>query len=95
MIAAATIGLCYLTQAVAKLFGIELPDTELMCDFIMPKTPTPRFLEAVDRCQQTSDRVKIEERISDEITIRSFVRQIAKNPVTGHIAIEVIVLAMI
>ena len=26
VIAAATIGLCYLTQAVAKLFGIELPD---------------------------------------------------------------------
>ncbi len=26
MIAAATIGLCYLTQAVAKTFGIELPD---------------------------------------------------------------------
>ena len=26
VIAAATIGLCYLTQAVAKLFGVELPD---------------------------------------------------------------------
>ena len=26
VIAAATIGLCYLTQTVAKLFGIELPD---------------------------------------------------------------------
>ena len=28
VIAAATIGLCYLTQTVAKLFGIELPDQE-------------------------------------------------------------------
>jgi len=28
VIAAATIGLCYLTQAVAKLFGIELPDQQ-------------------------------------------------------------------
>lgn len=28
IIAAATIGLCYLTQTVAKLFGIDLPDQE-------------------------------------------------------------------
>ena len=28
VIAAATIGLCYLTQTVAKLFGIELPDQQ-------------------------------------------------------------------
>ena len=30
MIAAATIGLCFLTQGVAKLFGIDLPDQEQM-----------------------------------------------------------------
>ena len=28
VIAAATIGLCFLTQAVAKLFGVELPDQQ-------------------------------------------------------------------
>ena len=30
VIAAATIGLCFLTQGVAKLFGIDLPDQEQM-----------------------------------------------------------------
>ena len=78
-----------------RSFGIELPDTELIFDFVMPKTPTLDFLEAVERCRTSTDWVKIEERVSDEITIRSFIRKIACNPVTGNVAILIVVLAML
>ena len=60
----------------------------------MPDVPGAAFMNMVMQCAQDAKRAIVDEKISDKITVHSFIRQVAVNPVTGSVAIAVAVLAV-
>ena len=61
---------------------------------LMPDAVGTAFLNAVMRCSKDGNRAIVDEKISKNTTVHSFIRRVAVNPVTGTAAIAVAVLAI-
>ena len=77
-----------------KTFGMMFVDAEMEYAN-MPDVPGSAFMRAVLRCSRDGNRAIVDERVSEDTTVHSFVRRIAVNPATGVAAVAVAVLAVI
>ena len=59
-----------------------------------PAGPGTPFMKMVRQCCEQGGRTIIDERMPDNSVVHSYVRRIAENPVTGAVAIVVVVLAI-
>ncbi len=60
-----------------------------------PLGTNPFFEEIVKKCCESGDRIFFDEKLPDDITIRSLIRRIGANPVTGNRAVAIAVLSVI
>ena len=60
----------------------------------MPDVPGVSFMNTVMQCARDGNRAIVDEKIGDKITVHSFIRQVAVNPVTDTVAVAVAVLAV-
>lgn len=74
-------------------FGFDLSDPET--EYSVPKEgPGSAFMKAVEKCRNNGNRAFVDEEVRDGSTVRSFVRIIAANQVTGTESVAIAVLSI-
>ena len=73
---------------------INLPDEQIF-DLLLPEQPGKNFMANVQRCRESEDWVSLSEKIRDGFAVNAFARRLNVNPVTGAMAMAVVVLAML
>ena len=76
-----------------RAFGFNLSDPET--EYTVPKKgPGSSFMKAVEQCRNNGNRAFVDEEMDDGSTVRSFVRRISVNPVTGTESVAIAVLSI-
>jgi len=78
-------------EFVRNAVGITMQD-EALQHVRLAQQPDPVFVDALKRCSTEGETILLDGRYKDKITINSFLRRIAVNPVTGAVAVAVVVL---
>ena len=76
-----------------RAFGFDLSDPET--EYSVPKEdPGSSFMKAIERCRNNGNRAFVDEIIRDGSIVRSFVRRIAVNQITGTESVAIAVLSI-
>ena len=76
-----------------RAFGFDLSDPER--EYSVPKEgPGSSFMKAIEQCQNNGNRAFLDEEMADGSIVRSFVRRIAVNQVTGTESVAIAVLSI-
>jgi hypothetical protein len=76
-----------------RAFGFDLSDPET--EYSVPKEgPGSSFMKAIERCRNNGNRAFVDEKIKDGSIVRSFVRRIAVNQITGTESVAIAVLSI-
>ena len=75
-----------------RCYGIPLP-VEDFRNVELPALTGRRYAELLPVCEETADWVKVTEKLGNGGTSQSFIRLVKTNPVTGAVALLVVVLA--
>ena len=78
-----------------RYIGFEMEEGQQVVLPVASLESRSPFTEAVVRCRDTGNWEILRETLKDGKNIQAFVRQIAKNPVTGKAAVALIVLAVV
>ena len=80
-------------EFMSRAFGFDLSDPKT--EFFVPNEgPGSSFMKAIEQCRNNGNRAFVDEEIKDGSIVRSFVRIIAVNQVTGTESVAIAVLSI-
>jgi hypothetical protein len=76
-----------------RCFGVSLPIADIRM-VELPWRPSQDFMNAAGECIQTNEWVTLKDNLPDGTVVKSFIRPVTVNPVTGATALLVVVLTV-